>query len=226
MGQKISPYTLRLGINEGWYSRWFFPKNSAVYLEADCSIRNIIAELFPKSGIGEVIIERKSPDTCRVIVKTAKPGFLIGREGQNLRKLQERLDKSLTKLFEKFKLTKPTTEFQIEEIKKPFTSARVLAQFAAAEIEKRISVRRVMKGIIEKGRQNKEIGGIKIRLSGRLNGAEIHRTEALSFGKLTLGTLKSKIDYAAEIAKCTYGIVGIKVWLYKGESTGREDVTA
>lgn len=224
MGQKVSPYTLRLGLNELWCSQWFFSKNLAVYLEADSLIRETISKLFPKSSIGEVKIERKSPDNCKVIVKTARPGFLIGREGQNLRRLQEALDKKSEALFKKHNLIKPATEFQIEEIKKPFTSARILAQYAATEIEKRIPVRRVMKSVLEKAGQNKENLGIKIIVSGRLNGAEIHRSESMSSGRLTLGTLKSKIDFAKEIAKCTYGIVGIKMWLYKGETKGREEM--
>lgn len=217
MGHKISPLALRLGINEPWRSRWFTTRHRALFLEADHLIRTTILELFPKSGIATVIIERKGIDACRVTIQTSRPGYLIGREGQNLRKLQRSVDLALTPPFEKHKLPKPNIEFQIEELKKPFISAKVLAQLAAIDIEKRLPVRKVVKRTIERAQQHKEIIGIRMRVSGRLNGNEIHRSESLTSGRMPLGTFRSVIDYAEERAFCTYGTIGIKVWVYLGD---------
>ena len=222
MGHKISPVALRIGYNIGWSSRWFFTRNYTVFLEADHIIRKTIMEMFPKIGIDDIVIERKSPEHATIVVKTSRPGILIGREGQNLKKIQKLINMKLDRLFAKHKIAKPATELRIEDIKKPFFSARVLAQMAATEIEKRQSVRRVMKKLMERVQQTKGLVGAKVKISGRLNGAEISRSEYLASGKLPLGTLKAKIDFANQQAKCTYGIVGIKVWLYKGES---EDFT-
>ncbi|MGC8981372.1 MAG: 30S ribosomal protein S3 [Minisyncoccia bacterium] len=223
MGKKISSYGLRLGINEYWKSRWYFSKKFRVYLEADYIIRKTIEEMFPKSGIVDVIIERKSPENSRVIIKTAKPGVLIGREGQRLKNLQEKIDERLSILFKKHKLEKPTLEVIVEEVRKPTACASYLAQLAAIDIEKNKSVRGVIKKIIEKAKQNKNILGIKVRVSGRLGGANIHRSENITWGRLPLSKLKAKIDFAKETALCKYGKIGIKVWLYKGDSEEIEE---
>jgi len=223
MGKKVSSYGLRLGINEYWKSRWYFSKNYRVYLEADYIIRKTIEEMFPKSGIIDVIIERKSPENSKVIIKTAKPGVLIGREGQKLKKLQEKIEGKLKKLFEKYKLENPTLEIIVEEVRKPTAYAAYLAQLAAIDIEKNKSVRGVIKKIIEKARQNKNILGVKVRVSGRLGGANIHRAENITWGRLPLSKLKAKIDFAKETALCKYGKIGIKVWLYKGDSEEIEE---
>lgn len=198
-------------------------KRFSLYLEADFLIRQSILSLFAKSGISDIVIERRSLDHTKVIIRSSRPGFLIGREGQNLKRLQKMVGRKLTALFQKHKLAKPVIEFQIEEVKKPFTAGKILAQLAATEIEKRLPVRRVMKRVLERARQNKEVLGIRVRLSGRLNGVEIHRTESLSWGKMPLGTLRSKIDYAEEEALCTYGKIGIKIWVYKGEIRRLDD---
>ena len=218
MGHKISPIALRIGYNNGWSSRWFFTHHYHVFLEADCVIRKVIMDMFPKIGIDDIVIERKSPENSIIVVKTSRPGILIGREGQNLKKMQKIINEKLDKVFAKHKIAKPAAELRIEDIKKPFFSARVLAQMAATEIEKRQSVRRVMKKLMERVQQTKGIIGSKVKISGRLNGAEISRSEYLASGRLPLGTLKARIDFATQQAKCTYGIVGIKVWLYKGDS--------
>lgn len=218
MGHKISPYANRLGLNEYWKSKWFFKRNFRVFLEADYLIRKTINEKFKKTGIIEVIIERKDQEHCRVIIKTARPGNLIGREGQKLKKLQEEINKKLEPLFKKNNLLPPALEIVVEEVKKPTLYASYLAQLGAIDIEKNKPIRGVIKKIIEKAKQHKEIQGIKVRVSGRLNGATIHRSETISWGKLPLSTFKSKIDYAFYEALTKYGIIGIKVWLYKGES--------
>jgi len=218
MGHKIPSYALRLGINEYWRSRWFFSRNYKVYLEADFIIRKTINEMFKKAGIIDVTIERKDPEHCKVIIKTAKPGVLIGREGQKLKSLQEKIDKKLKELFEKNKLPKPATEIIVEEVKKPTAYAAYLAQIAAIDIEKNKSVRAVIKKIIERAKQNKDVLGVKVRVSGRLGGANIHRSETITWGRMPLSKLRAKIDYAFEEALTKYGLIGVKVWLYKGDS--------
>jgi small subunit ribosomal protein S3 len=223
MGHKISPYALRIGLNENFRSRWFFSKRAQVFLQADQLIRNKIQELFPKSGIAEIVIERKSLEQSKVIIHTSKPGVLIGREGQKLKRLQEVIEKGVQELFKRYNLPKPALEIEVIEIRKPYLYAAILAQLAALEIEKRQTVRRVMKRLIERARQHKEIEGVKVRVSGRLNGSEIHRSEMLSWGKMPLTTLRANIDYAFETAKCPYGIIGVKVWLYKGEGSSEAE---
>lgn len=218
MGHKISPYSLRLEINEYWKSRWFFARNYRVYLEADFIIRKTIEEMFKKTGIIDVIIERKDRERSKVIIKTARPGVLIGRDGQRLKELQNKLNKKLKEHFEKFKLPEPSLEIVVQEVKKPTAIASYLAQLAAVDIEKNKSVRGVMKKIVEKAKQNKEIKGVKIRVSGRIGGANIHRAEVITWGQMPLSRLKAKIDYAFAEALTKYGIISVKVWLYKGDS--------
>lgn len=217
MGHKVSPYALRIGINEYWKSKWFFRKKYRIFLEADFIIRKIIAEKYKKSGIVDVIIERKDPEHCKVIIKTARPGFVIGREGEKLKSLQEKIDKELKIHFQKYNLPIPATEIVVEEVKRPTAYASYLAQLAAVDIEKNKSVRAVMKKIIDKARQNKEVKGIKIRVSGRLGGANIHRSEMLTWGRMPLSKFRAKIDYAFAEALTKYGIIGVKVWVYKGD---------
>ncbi len=192
-------------------------------LEADYLIRKTIWTMFPKSGVVDIVIERKSLEHSKVIVKTSKPGVLIGREGQKLKQLQAEINKTLEPLFKRAKMSKPALDFDILEVRKQNLCAQILAQQAAFEIEKRQSVRRVMKRLIERARQQRENLGIRVQISGRLNGSEIHRTEVLSWGKMPLSTLRAKIEYATDRAKCTYGIVGIKVWLYQGEKIKNEE---
>jgi len=218
MGHKVPSYSLRIGINEYWKSKWFFRKNYRIFLEADFIIRKIIEEKFKKAGIIDVIIERKDPEHCKVIIKTARPGILIGREGQKLKALQAKIEKNLSEHFKKYNIPIPALEIIVEEVKRPTSYASYLAQLAAIDIEKNKSVRAVMKKIIEKARQNKDVQGVKIRVSGRLGGANIHRSEVLTWGRMPLSTLRAKIDYAFSEALTKYGIIGVKVWLYKGDS--------
>ncbi len=217
MGNKVPPSALRFGINRNWQSRWFFSKFFKVFLEADYLIRETIKEMFPKRGIVEVIIERKSFDHCKIIIKTAKPGLIVGKEGQNLNKFIEKANEKTKEVFRRYNLTPPKIEVSIEEVKKPYASAQYLAELASLEIEKGFLARKVMKRVIERAKQHKEIRGVKVKLSGRLNSATIHRTEWLSWGRMPLSTLRSDIDYGTATAFCKYGTIGVKVWLYKGE---------
>ncbi len=216
MGHKTNPKALRLGISQDWISKWFDPKNFSFYLFIDYKIRKIIKEMFPRAGIENVQIERHGQEKLNIIINTARPGFVIGPEGKNLKELKEKIN-SMLQEFYKSKI--PIVSFDVREIKKPYTHAAILAELAALEIEKRIPVRKVMKRLIQRAMQHKEILGVKVKISGRLNGAEIARSEWLTDpkGKIPLSTFRAIIDYAQDEAHCTYGVVGIKVWLYKGE---------
>lgn len=221
MGHKTNPIGLRLGITENWRSRWFDLKNIGFNLYVDYKIRELINKKYPRAGIEKIEIERPSSEKLNVIIVTARPGFIIGSEGKKLKELKDSLQDLLKEIYKEKSNEKsiPLLGIEIIEIKKPYTSAAVLAELAAIEIEKRIPVRKVMKRLIQRALQHKEILGVKVKISGRLNGAEIARSEWLTDpkGKVPLSTFRAIIDYAENRAYCTYGIVGIKVWLYKGE---------
>lgn len=220
MGHKVSPYALRIGINRNWRSRWFFSKFLPVFLEADYLIRKEIEKAFPRHGIIDVIIERKSLDQCKVEIYAAKPGVIVGKEGQNLKNLYQKLNKVLKPLFEKTKLTYPQLEIAVIEIKKPYLYAPYLAEQVALQIEKGVRTRIAIKNIINKIKEIKEIQGIKVKVSGRIDGATIHRQETLSWGKLPLSKLTADIDYGFKVAMTKYGTIGVKVWLYRGDKKG------
>jgi small subunit ribosomal protein S3 len=228
MGQKIPPYALRLGINTYWQSRWITKRYFPLILEADYLIRKTIKEMFPKAGIVEIIIERKSLDHCKVSLYSARPGILIGKEGQFLKNLMKKLEKKINPLFIKNNLTPPKIDIDVIEVKKPMLSAAYLAELAANEIEKGMPTRRVLKRIAERARQQKEILGFKAVAKGRVDGATIKRTEKISWGRLPLSKFIADIDYAERPVLTKYGIVGLKVWLYKGEKEkyDLENVTA
>jgi len=208
MGQQIHPKSYRLGINRQWESRWFNLKEAPKLLEEDYKIRQFIYEKAKACRIESIDIERKTKD-IKIIVKTARPGLLIGRQGQGIEALQNGLAKSLK--------TKSRIDISIEEIKHPEISSKIVAQNIAEDLEKRVSYRRVLKQYITKIMQRKEVLGVKIMVSGRLGGIEIARREWLKEGKLPLSTLRADIDYGFTEAHCTYGMIGIKVWIYKGE---------
>lgn len=228
MGQKIPPYALRLGINTYWHSKWIFKKYFTLLLEADYLIRKIIHQTFPTAGIVNIVIERKSLDHCKVIIKTAKPGLIIGKDGSLLKNLIKKLEKTLKPLFEKHKISLPSLDIDVVEVKKPLLSAAYLAELIAMEIKKGLPTRRVLKIIMEKAKQQKEILGIKIKAKGRVDGSTIKRSETISWGRLPLSKLKADIDYAEYPVLTKYGYVGLKVWVYKGdkEKILDEDVAA
>ena len=208
MAQKINPKSYRLGISENWNSRWFDLKNTKIFLEEDYKIRRFVSKQAKVAKIENIEIERKAKDT-KVIIKTARPGLLIGRQGIGI----ENLSAGLKKLLK----TNNKINIVVEEVKHPESSASIVAQNIAEDIEKRISYRRVLKQHLSKIIQHKEVLGAKVMASGRLDGKEIARDEWLKEGKLPLSTLRANIEYGFSEAHCTYGIVGIKVWIYKGE---------
>ncbi len=200
MGQKIHPRLLRLGTSTTWRARWFDTKNYAVYLLEDVNIRRVTNEKF-KKAISDIEIERTGTELT-INLYTSKPGVIIGRGGAGI----EDLKKILKPVISSVKLN-----VNIHEIKRPDTNAAVIANSIAEQIERRIPFRRAMKQAMEAAKQAR-VQGIKIVVAGRLNGAEIARTESLSYGKVPLHTIKYPIDYAARTAMTTYGTIGIKVW--------------
>ncbi len=212
MARKIHPLAHRLGINRDWESRWIPPRGSyAKYLQEDETIRKVIMKKISRAGIDKIEIER-TPDQYKVIIRAARPGIVIGRGGKGIEELHRDIQKQL-----QF----PTPiNLNVEEVKRTEVSASVMAQNVAWDIERRMRYRRVMKRHLDIAMQNREIKGAKIMLAGRLNGAEIARREHLMRGKLPLTTIRANIDYGETEAKTTYGVIGIKIWLYKGDIFG------
>lgn len=206
MGQKVNPIIQRIGIIRTWDSKWFAPKKKfAKYLHQDLKIEKIIAKELADSGIGKIEIHR-SANKVSVFIHTAKPGTIIGKQGSNVDVLRDKLKKNFNEDF----------VLSIREIKKPALSAILLAESIAAQIEKRVSYRRACKMGIERAL---EAGakGVKISMSGRLNGVEISRSEFFSQGKIPLHTFRANIDFAKHTAKTEYGAIGVTVWIYKGD---------
>ena len=218
MGHKIHPTNFRIGIIDNWKSRWLNRKLFRFFLEEDLRLREFLTKQYNRAGLGEVEIER-SGDNVTVIVNTAKPGLIIGRGGTGLTDLKKKLEGIVKKLRlkNKYGTGKWELKLSVVEIKKPESEAKIVAQNIAADLEKRISFKRVMKGALERVMTQKGVLGAKINLAGRLNGSEMARRERLSKGKVPLQTLRANINYAQEEASTVYGKIGIKVWIYKGE---------
>ncbi len=217
MGQKINPISFRLGVNRGWNLRLFAKKGFKSYLEENEVIRKIIKEKISQAGIDRVEIERGSAN-YRIFIRVAKPGLVIGRGGKGIEDLTKAIEAGLKKLF----LARGTKEklainLNVEEIKRSDVSASVIAQSIAWDMERRLPFRRTLKKYIEGIMQNRDAQGAKIAVSGRLDGNEIARREWMSRGKLPLQTLRANIDYGTATSYNSYGTVGVKVWIYKGE---------
>ncbi len=218
MGQKIRPDSFRLGITKGWNARWFAGKTFGARLQEDVLIRRVINEKIKLAGIVRIEIERNANNAYRIFIKAAKPGIIIGRGGTGIDDLTKAISSELAALQRERGVKSPKIQLSvnIEELKRTEVSAQFIAQSLAWELEKRMPFRRTMKKTIENTLQNRDVKGIKIKMSGRLDGNEIARNEFLSKGTLPLTTLRADIDYGTATAFCTYGAIGIKVWLYKG----------
>lgn len=225
MGQKIRPDSLRLGIIRDWRSRWWPKKNFKSHLEEDVLIRNTIKEKMSPAGIVDIIIERTADNAVRISLKAARPGLVIGRGGKGIDELVKLLEKRLKALntARGAKNQPIAVSLNVEELRRSEIAAQYIAQSIAWDLEKRLPSRRVMKKYLESMMQNREVQGAKIKLSGRINGAEISRREALASKKLPLQTLRADIDYGEAAAFNTYGTVGVKVWIYKGEVFEKEN---
>ncbi len=222
MGQKVKPTVLRLGINKNWASRWFYKKNLSYFLAEDHLIRTLIKEKILNAGIDKIEIERLN-EQIKVNIIALKPGLIIGRGGKGIEELRSYLEKKINKYrTENKKPLNYILNLNVEELKRGDVSAQVVAQQIAFEIEKRIPYRSVMKKYLENVMQNRNVKGVKIKFSGRLNGAEIARRDWLSKGRMPLQTLRANIDYGEATAFNTYGTVGIKVWIYKGDIFEKE----
>ncbi|MCR4328305.1 MAG: 30S ribosomal protein S3 [Patescibacteria group bacterium] len=217
MGQKINPISFRTGIVRNWSSRWLLKGGYGKFLEEDEAIRRVVKEKIQQAGVSALEIERTS-NNLRIAIQAARPGFIIGRGGKGIEDLTKAIEKAL-RAVRKGVLKGPASALSVnvEELKRSQVSAIYIAQQIAWDLEKRLPFRRAMKKQLEQIMQNKEVKGAKILLSGRLNGNEIARREWLSRGSLPLQTLRADIDYGKGTAFTTFGTIGIKVWVYKGE---------
>jgi small subunit ribosomal protein S3 len=211
MGHKVNPVGLRLGITQDWKSKWFSKKDYNKNLKQDIEIRLDVMKKWKTAFISEVEIER-SQAAVKIIIKTARPGVLIGRGGSGVEDIKHYIQNTFFKSNRKADL-----RIEIQEIKNFEESAMIVAQNVAEQLEKRIPFRRAMKMMLEQAMKNSLIKGVKIEMSGRLGGAEMSRREWLSKGTLPLHTLRANIDFARATAFTTYGAIGVKAWLYKGE---------
>lgn len=216
MGKKINPKILRLGITKTWPSKWFSTgKKYIENIEQDVKVRRYLLKRLIEAGVDRVEIER-GEKKIKLNIHTAKPGIIIGRGGTGIEELKKNIH---DKFLKKFRLSE--IEINIHEVDRPNLSAQIVVQSMILDIEKRIPFRRVMKQVI--GRVEKAGAlGVRVIVTGRLNGVEIARSEMLSSGKVPLHTLRADIDYARGVANTTYGAIGIKVWIYKGEVFEKE----
>ena len=214
MGHKINPFVHRLGVIRTWKSNWFNVKNYREYLRNDIELRTYLEKKLQKAAVENIIIERSS-NSITVSISTARPGVVIGRGGNGAEDLRADIAKRVMP-------EKTDVKINIIEIKTPELSAMLVAQSVAENLEKRAPFRRTIKQAIERTMQNKGAQGVKIAVSGRLDGAEMARAEWLSEGKIPLQTLRADVDYAKYCANTTFGVIGIKVWIYKGEIFNRK----
>jgi len=213
MGQKVNPYGLRLGINKTWKSKWYVdPRDYANSLHEDLVLRKSLLDSPEAKGaeIGDIEIIRQ-PQRITMMIYTARPGVIIGTKGANIEKIGERLQK----------LTDKKIQVKIKEVKKPEASAQIIALNIARQLKGRVAFRRVLK-MTASASMKAGVKGIKIKISGRLGGAEMARTQEVKEGRIPLHTLRADIDYGFAEANTTFGVIGIKVWVFKGEVYGHE----
>ena len=218
MTHRVHPYIFRLGTTKTWKSRWFNRKKFQEYLREDTILREFLEKKLKSAHIEVVEIER-APNVLQILIKTSRPGILIGRGGEGAEKLKEEIKREIFKIWRRYGKTPDKRELKvtIEEVRSPETHAAIAAQMIIEEIEKRMPFRRIMKQALSKISSSKEVKGVKISLKGRLDGAEMARYEWLKKGRIPLQTLRADVDYAAKTAYTTYGTVGVKVWIYKGD---------
>jgi len=205
LGQKVHPYGFRLGINRTWRSRWFARKDYGALLHEDLNLKAMLKKKFAHAGISRIEVERAA-NKLTVIIFTSRPGIIVGKKGTEIEKLKKDLQT----------LTGRDINLRIQEINKPELDAQLVGEGIAQQLEKRIAFRRAMRRAVD---STLRFGakGIKVRVGGRLNGAEIARSEWYLHGQLPLHTLRADIDYGFAQAFTTYGVIGVKVWIYKGE---------
>ncbi len=209
MAHRVHPKAFRIRETSNWETKGFYWKKYSSYLEEDFKIRKLIEEKFEKLAVEKVEIER-SPGKVLIIISTIRPGLIIGRGGEGIENLKKEIEEKIIK-------EKKEVKMEVKEVKDPWSSANTVARWMASQIEKRTPYRRVLKQALERIMSRKEAKGAKVQVSGRLDGVEIARTEWLKKGQLPRQTLRADMDYGVSRAFCRYGIVGIKVWIYKGE---------
>ncbi|MGH8042366.1 MAG: 30S ribosomal protein S3 [Rudaea sp.] len=206
MGHKVHPTGIRLGISKDWNSKWFANKREyAQYLSADLKVRELLHEKLAQAGVSRIQIERPAK-TARITIHTARPGVVIGKKGEDIEKLRKQVTKMMG----------VPAHINVAEVRKPEIDAQLVAESIAQQLERRIMFRRAMKRAVGNAMRLGALG-IKVNVGGRLNGAEIARSEWYREGRVPLHTLRADIDYGFAQAKTTYGIIGVKVWVYKGE---------
>ena len=207
MGQKVNPYGIRLGINKTWSSRWFSKNEYTKLLHQDLKIKSYVEKKLKNASISKINIERAAKK-LRLSIYSSRPGIIIGKRGEEIENIKKAVEK----------IVKGSSQINIKEGKKPDLDAQILAEGVAQQLEKRVMFRRAMKRTVQSAlRQSAK--GVRIEVSGRLNGAEIARTEWYREGRVPLHTLRADIDYGTAEALTTYGIIGVKVWVYRGEIT-------
>ena len=209
MGQKVHPHGMRLGIIKKWNSIWFADsKNFSSYLNNDYQVRQFLFKKLSRASISKIIIERPSK-TIKIIIYTARPGIVIGKRGEDIEKLRKMVSH----------ISQVPSQITISEVRKPELDAKLVADNIVSQLERRVMFRRVMKRAIQNSMRH-GAEGIKVEISGRLGGSEIARTEWQREGRVPLHTLRADIDYSSLEAHTTYGVVGVKVWIFKGEILG------
>ena len=216
MGKKVNPTSLRLGITTTWKSRWFAGKDYTSKLKEDIQLREFIMKKWKAAAIADVEIER-SANTIKLIIKTSRPGVLIGRGGTGIGDMIVELKKRF------FPGRKIDLKVEAQEVRQFEENASLVAQNVAEQLEKRVPFRRVLKSMLDQVEKNRIVKGVKIEVSGRLGGAEMSRREWLSRGTVPLHTLRADIDFSKATAFTTYGAIGVKVWIYKGEIFENKD---
>jgi len=206
VGQKVNPHGFRLGITTDWVSRWYADKNYAEYVKEDVAIRRMMGKGMERAGISKVEIER-TRDRVRVDIHTARPGIVIGRRGAEADRIRGELEK----------LTGKQVQLNILEVKNPESDAQLVAQGVAEQLSSRVSFRRAMRKAMQSAQRSPQVKGIRVQCSGRLGGTEMSRSEFYREGRVPLHTLRANIDYGIYEAKTTFGRIGVKVWIYKGD---------
>jgi len=211
MGQKVNPIALRLGINKTWDSRWYADRDYARLLHEDINIRKYLKKSLNAAGISKIVIERPSKKAI-ISIHTARPGIVIGKKGADIEKIKKDLSK----------FTRDDVQINIVEIRKPEIDSTLVAEGIAQQLERRVAFRRAMKRAVQSAMRLGALG-IRINCSGRLGGAEIARMEWYREGQVPLHTLRADVDYGIASAHTTYGVIGVKVWIYKGEILGESE---
>ncbi len=207
MGRKVHPYGFRVGVTRDWQSKWYADRNYAAFVHEDLRLRKLIMNTLPDAGVSQILIDRNA-NQITLTVKTAKPGIVIGRGGQNAEMLRTMLQNATDKRI----------RLNIEEIRVPELDAFLVARSVADQLERRVAFRRAMKQAVQRTMQRGALG-CRVRIGGRLGGSEMSRSEAEMQGQVPLHTLRADIDFGIAEAHTTFGVIGVKCWIYKGEIT-------